>query len=406
MMTSEGALLAGLGLGLVGVAFGLSAGLCALVRQSAVWLGFLDRPGGHKGHKAPVPLGGGVAIWFTTAALPLLGAGIVAAFGSSLPPAIARYSAGVRSQSGELLIILALSTLIMLMGLLDDRKALGWRPRLAIQVALAVILAASGVRVTLFGPFANPIFGGALTVLWVVGLTNAFNFLDNMDGLAAGVGLIAAMLFTGAQLAVWSLFVPAVLLGLVGALAGFLVHNRYPARLYMGDAGSNFIGFLLGAMTVAGTYYRYEQDQSKLGVLAPLLVMAVPLYDTTSVIVIRLREGRSPFVGDRRHFSHRLVERGLTPPQAVRTIDLVTLAGGLGALLLHRLDGAEAIVVVAQTLCLLGVVAILEVSATRPERDQDRGSAHGAENSQESPSQRARELESGLGPDPEIPRSS
>jgi UDP-GlcNAc:undecaprenyl-phosphate GlcNAc-1-phosphate transferase len=97
-------------------------------------------------------------------------------------------------------------------------------------------------------------------------------------------------------------------------------------------------------------------------VLAPVLVMAVPLYDSTSVILIRLREGRSPFQGDRRHLSHRLVDRGLTSPQAVRTIDLVTLASGLGALLLHRLDAAGACVVVAQTLCLLGVVALLEVS--------------------------------------------
>ena len=96
--------------------------------------------------------------------------------------------------------------------------------------------------------------------------------------------------------------------------------------------------------------------------------MAVPLYDMISVILIRLREGRSPFLGDRRHFSHRLVARGLTPPQAVWTIDLVTLAGGLGALLLHRLDGLGACVVLAQTCCLLGVVAILELSASRSEQ--------------------------------------
>jgi UDP-GlcNAc:undecaprenyl-phosphate GlcNAc-1-phosphate transferase len=130
----------------------------------------------------------------------------------------------------------------------------------------------------------------------------------------------------------------------------------------MGDAGSNFLGFTLGALTVAGTYFRYGRGDSPYSVLAPLLVMAVPLYDATSVILIRLREGRSPFRGDRRHFSHRLVERGLTPPQAVRTIDLVTLASGLGALLLHRLDAPGAGVVVAQTLCLLGVVAVLEAS--------------------------------------------
>jgi UDP-GlcNAc:undecaprenyl-phosphate GlcNAc-1-phosphate transferase len=203
-----------------------------------------------------------------------------------------------------------------------------------------------------------------------VGLTNAFNMLDNMDGLSASVGLIASVLFCGAQFAVGSLFVPAVLLVVVGALAGFLVHNHWPARLFMGDAGSNFLGFLLGTLTVVGTFTRVDQGGtfSPYGVLAPLLVMAVPLYDMMSVIIIRLRERRSPFVGDRRHFSHRLVARGLTPPQAVWTIDLVTLAGGLGALLLHRLGEWGACVVVAQTFCLLGVVAILEFSARRSEQ--------------------------------------
>jgi UDP-GlcNAc:undecaprenyl-phosphate GlcNAc-1-phosphate transferase len=189
--------------------------------------------------------------------------------------------------------------------------------------------------------------------------------LDNMDGLAASVGLIAALLFCGAQVAVSDLFVPAILLVVAGALAGFLVYNRHPARLFMGDAGSNFLGFLLGSLTVVGTFARENYSP---GVLAPLLVMAVPLYDMTSVIVIRLREGRSPFKGDRRHFSHRLVDRGLTPPQAVWTIDLVTLASGLGALLLHRLTWPGASVVLAQTGCLLGVVAILEFSANRSEQ--------------------------------------
>ena len=118
------------------------------------------------------------------------------------------------------------------------------------------------MRVTLFGPFTHPLLGGAVTVLWVVGLTNSFNMLDNMDGLAASVGLIVAVLFCGAQLAVESLFVPAVMLVVVGALAGFLVHNHYPARLFMGDAGSNFLGFLAGALTVAGTFTRDDPRQN------------------------------------------------------------------------------------------------------------------------------------------------
>jgi len=357
---------AAVGLGLVAVSFALSAGFCALARLWAPRLGFLDRPGGHKGHGRPVPLGGGVAIWLTTVGVTLIGAILAVTAGRWLPPELARYADGVRQQSGELFGILGLASVIMVMGLVDDRRGLGWRLRLGVQFGLALVLAASGVRVTLFG--LGPYFGGVVTVFWVVGLTNAFNFLDNMDGLAAGVGLMAALLFVGAQLAVGSLFVPGVLLALVGALGGFLVHNRFPAKLFMGDAGSNFLGFVLGAMTVAGTYYRYDRPVSRYSVLAPLLVMAVPLYDAVSVILIRVREGRSPFEGDRRHLSHRLVERGLTQRQAVRTIVLLTLAGGLGALLLHRLDAFGAAVVVAQTVCLLGLVAILEVSATRPER--------------------------------------
>jgi UDP-GlcNAc:undecaprenyl-phosphate GlcNAc-1-phosphate transferase len=205
-----------------------------------------------------------------------------------------------------------------------------------------------------------------ITILWIVGLTNSFNMLDNMDGLAASVGMIAASLFCAAQLAVGSLFPPAILMILVGALGGFLVHNHNPARLFMGDAGSNFLGFLLGSMTVVGAFT--TSSHSELGVLIPLLVMAVPLYDTASVVLIRIKEGRSPFLGDRRHFSHRLVARGLTPKHAVWTIDLVTLACGLGALLLHRLDYWGGLVVLAQTVSLLGVVAILELSAGRTEQ--------------------------------------
>jgi len=368
MSASDKIVLGVLGLGLASLAFLLSAGLCGLARVVSPKLGLIDSPGGHKGHKKPTPLGGGVAIWLTTIAVIGLGFLVADVDGGLLPTAVLKHLGGLHDRSRELAGILALATVVMVMGLIDDRFALGWRIRLGVQVGLALLLVLSGVRVTLFWPFSHPIVGGLITILWVVGLTNAFNMLDNMDGLSAGVGLVASSLFAGAQLAVGSLFAPGVLLVLVGALAGFLVHNRYPARLFMGDAGSNFLGFLLGSLTVAGTYYRYEADYSPYSVLTPLLVMAVPLYDAMSVIVIRLREGRSPFLGDRRHFSHRLVDRGLTPPQAVRTIDLVTLASGLGALLLHRLDALGACVVMGQTLCLLGVVAILEVSSPRPER--------------------------------------
>ncbi|HEY2155505.1 MAG TPA: MraY family glycosyltransferase [Isosphaeraceae bacterium] len=352
-------------IGLVALSFAIGTILSWLARKIAPRFGLVDKPGGRKAHRAPTPMGGGVAIWATTGLVLLLGAVALAAFRAELPPDLARHADGLWSRGTELAAIFGLATVIMIMGLVDDRTGLGWRPRLLVQIALATALVLMGVRVTLFWPLNHPLISGAITVLWIVGLTNAFNFLDNMDGLAAGVGLIAALLFAAAQAIVGSLFVPAVLLVLVGALAGFLVFNRFPATLFMGDAGSNFLGFMLGALTVAGTFARPEEGFSPYGVLSPLLVMAVPLYDTTSVILIRLREGRSPFQADRRHFSHRLVDRGLTPRQAVRTIYLVTLAGGLGTLLLPSLGGLGAIVVLAQTCCLLGVVTVLEVASPR-----------------------------------------
>ena len=363
-------------LAILALSFVLGERLSALVRVVAPRLGFVDKPGGRKDHKAPTPLGGGVAIWATT--LLVIGSGAAAiGLGKSLLPAdLSIHANGLWERGPILALILCLATIIMGMGLADDRVGLGWRLRLGVQTGLAIALAASGVRISLFPPFNQPILAGALTVFWIVGLTNSFNFLDNMDGLAAGVGLIAAFIFAAAQVEVGSLFVPAVFLVLGGALGGFLIHNRSPARLFMGDAGSNFLGFLLGSLTVVGTFTRPELGFSPFAVLTPLLVMAVPLYDTTSVVLIRLREGRSPFQADRRHFSHRLVDRGLTQPQAVRTIYLVTLAGGLGALILPGLGPAGALVVLAQTACLLGIVAILEFSPGRAELAQPSASPH------------------------------
>jgi UDP-GlcNAc:undecaprenyl-phosphate GlcNAc-1-phosphate transferase len=355
--------------GLILVSFLLSFVLCAGTRRYAPRFGLVDKPGGRKAHRAATPLGGGVAICLTVIFIFMLGAVVVFRFPGLLPPGVNELGGGLRAKASSMGLTLALACCVMVMGLIDDRWGLGWPLRLGVQVGLALVFTLlSHEQITLFVSGPGRVVMVAVTVVWIVGLTNAFNFLDNMDGLAASVGLIACLLFAGAQLAVESRFVPAALLVLVGTLAGFLVHNAPPARLFMGDAGSNFLGFMLGALTVMGTYYR--PGYSPYSVLTPLLVMAVPIYDMVSVITIRLREGRSPFQADRRHFSHRLVERGLTPARAVATIDLVTLAGGLGALLLHdkEVGPIAAAVVVAQTVCLLGVVAVLEVAGNRQER--------------------------------------
>jgi UDP-GlcNAc:undecaprenyl-phosphate GlcNAc-1-phosphate transferase len=158
-------------------------------------------------------------------------------------------------------------------------------------------------------------------------------------------------------------------------LAGFLVHNWPPAKIFMGDTGSYFIGLMLASTTVLGTYYDYSEDAARRHViLAPLCILAVPLYDFCSVMLIRLLEGRSPFHADKSHFSHRLVELGLKPRHAVLTIHLATLTTGLGALLLYRVaDWSGALLIIALICCVLAIVAILETVGRRTNGNENGG---------------------------------
>ena len=210
-----------------------------------------------------------------------------------------------------------------------------------------------------------------LSVLWIVALINAFNMLDNMDGLSSGVavlcgGFLAAILLFGPNpdASGPQLFVAGLVLVVIGAAFGFWCHNWPPAKLFMGDAGSYFLGFLLAAAALLASYTSYSGER-KHAILAPLFVMAVPLYDMTTVIAVRLATGRSPFAGDRNHFSHRLVDLGFSRPRAVQVIYLVTTISGLAAFLLHRVDLLGGIILIALMLCVFGVVALIELTARR-----------------------------------------
>lgn len=351
-----------------------------VVRRIAPAWGLVDQPGPRKVHAAPTPLGGGLAIWLGVLlpfaagelALYLVHRGVIP---SELVPEFAReHLPGLAAQSGKLAVLLLAGTLLMLLGLADDRRGLDWRLRLAAQFLVAgICVATQGWRLTAF--IDLPLLTGFLSVVWIVGLINSFNMLDNMDGLSAGVAAIASSMLAAVLLISPDpttnrpqLFVAGLLLVLVGALAGFLVHNRPPARLFMGDAGSYFVGFIIAVATLLSTYVSY-QSTTRHAILAPVLVLAVPLYDMTSVLLIRLREGRSPFQADKSHFSHRLIELGLTKTQAVLVIYLATAACGVGALLLHRVDAIGAGVIVLGVLSLLAVIAMLEFVARRKSRE-------------------------------------
>lgn len=366
-------------------AFVLSWGVGWLAIRSAHRTGLLDHPGHRKVHARAVPLGGGVGIWVgvvttLSGVIALAVAANAAAEGragwgwaASLPwPAqVEPHLSGVASRGSELAVLLVGSTVLMLLGLADDRRGLDWRLRLAVQAGVAALTVSQGWRLSLY--VDAPWLTAAVSVVWIVTLINAFNFLDNMDGLSAGVAAIAATILCAVMLLAPDpstsqpqLFVAGYLAVLVGALVGFLVHNRPPARLFMGDAGAYLIGYHLATATIMATFA--GGDVPRHAILAPLCVLAVPLYDTATVVVIRLRRGRSPFEGDTNHFSHRLVELGLSKPQAVLTIYLATLTTGLGALLLYQVDTLGAVVILLMVACVLAVIAILETTARRGRR--------------------------------------
>lgn len=353
--------------------FLVSVSATACLRTWAPRWGLVDRPNAaRKIHSVPIPLGGGIGIWLGLV-VPLAAAQGVATWIGQLsePPAwfpaeLARHLDGVQYRSAQLWELVVGGTVLAALGLIDDLRNLSWWPKLIVQTLVASGLVAGGIRATLF--VSAPWLGAVVSVLWIVVLTNAFNFLDNMDGLSAGIALIAASLFATIMLVGTSVphwFVAGFLLILVGALAGFLVHNRPPARIFMGDTGSCLIGMMLAAITISGTFYEYE-GVGRHVMLAPLCILAVPLYDFGSVLVIRLAQGRSPFHADKSHFSHRLVELGLSRTSAVMTIHLLTLTTGLGGLLLYQVPGwGGAIVVMCVIVCMLAVIAILEAAAAR-----------------------------------------
>lgn len=347
-----------------------------VIRRKALDWGLLDHPAARKVHVTPTPLGGGIALWLAVISPFAMGYGALIWWSEStggptwLPDFIRPHIGGLARQAPALWGLLGAGTILMIVGLIDDVRGLGWKSRLLIQFAVAIgCVLWQGWRLTLF--IEIPVLTLSLSVIWIVMLVNSFNMLDNMDGLSAGVAAIAASMLAAVLLMnpdprthQPQLFVAGLLLVLVGALLGFLCHNRPPARIFMGDAGSYFVGFLIAVATLLATFTSYR-SQAPHAVLAPLCVMAVPLYDMATVVWIRLRSGHSPFHADKNHFSHRLVDLGFTKGQAVLTIYLTTATCGLGALLLHRVDLTGAVIILLMILCVLGLIASIETTARR-----------------------------------------
>ena len=270
------------------------------------------------------------------------------------------HSAGFESKLGQLLIILVAVSVLFVLGIQDDKRHLGPFLKLAVQFTVAIAAAYfAEARVEFF--IENRIITTVLSAVWIVFIINVFNFLDNMDGLSAGIAIIVSFyLFIAAALS-GQVFVGALAIVFIGIMSGFLVFNFSPARIFMGDAGSLVVGFIVAVLTMRTTYY-HEAAQSGqwYSVFLPAIVLAVPLYDFVSVTVLRISQGKSPFVGDTQHFSHRLKRHGLTDTQVVLTLYLATLCTGLGATFLYQVNLAGAILIFVQTVMVLTIIAIFE----------------------------------------------
>ena len=364
-------------LALVPFAFLVSTWLAAASRRAAERWALVDSAGAeaHKPAGSAVPNVGGIAIFWTVAGpiagLLLMAWAVPAEAWQRLSPAFATHLPGLRDHAPTGLVLILALGLLHVVGLIDDRRALGPGPKLAAQLLAAIAMVWLGqTRIGTFLDTAMPAglwVSGAISVLWLVAITNAFNFLDNMDGLAGGIAAIVAGLYLAATLIGGQWFVAGASALLIGAALGLLVFNFPPAKLYMGDAGSLVIGFTVAVISVRTTYIDAETalPRNWYGLMMPVLVLAVPLYDLLSVTIIRLTHGRSPFTGDHNHFSHRLVRLGLSRRRAVGVIWLCALATGISGVMLARLAPWQAALAAAQSAAVIAVLAALERGVAR-----------------------------------------
>ena len=264
--------------------------------------------------------------------------------------------------------VLLVSAILLLhaLGLVDDRKPLGPWTKMALMTlpAVAIPLLTDTRLLTLLDAYpGGEVVSIAITSIWLLAMTNALNFLDNMDGLAGGVAAIAGAFLTVAMLLAEQWFVAGLAACVAGACLGFLPHNFPRARVFMGDGGSLVLGFVLGFLSVRGTYIS-EGGSQWWGVLLPLLVLAVPLYDLTTVVALRLGQGKSPLVGDLQHVSHRLAgvgrDGGLGRRGAVLVLWAFAVIAGASGLLLLTVNATGAIIIGVQAVVLVGVLAVLE----------------------------------------------
>jgi len=351
-------------------AFFFSFLLVPLIRKLAIRLEIVDRPAARKVHTEAKPLLGGAAVFISFFVVTLSGVLMVFNFDSfpffkDLFPGLFYMRRGFLLVLNKFYYLIAGGILIFLVGLADDYfgerfptvfKFLG-------QIAAALLVTVGGVRLSIF---QHVLLDSLLGIIWIVGITNAFNLLDNMDGLTSGVAVIAMLIFFFVAYLQFQFFITLLLLALCGAVAGFLIYNFPPSKIFLGDAGSLFIGFYLGAFTVMESYAT-KTHATLFPVLMPLITLSVPLLDTFSVIWIRIKNRQPIYKADKNHLSHRLCALGMTQRQAVLFIYLITFSLGISATLLTMTSLLGNIIITVQTFSTILLIVIIMARKKKPD---------------------------------------
>ena len=306
-------------------AIGLSLMLVPAVREYARNREIIDAPGGHKSHRTPVPYLGGVAMVAAFSVAMVIG--VVVRRSAQFDDGQISITFGNLITQGdglvrELAVVLGLALVFAAMGLIDDLRGLSPVFRFVVGLGLATVLVAYGV--VLQSPLPDWL-DMVISVVWILGMTNAFNLLDNIDGLAAGTAAVAAGAFFVIAILNDQQYSALLAIGLAGAMLGFLRSNFAPATIYMGDAGSLFIGFMMAYLGLKMRTNVAEIPQ----LFAPVLVLGIAVLDTTVVVVSRLRRGLSPFTGGQDHLSHRFLRLGLSVRRSVTVLLVATFALGV-----------------------------------------------------------------------------
>lgn len=314
-------------------------GATPLMRRIAFRAGMVDQPGARKIHQSPMPRLGGVAM-----------------YGAFM---LALVLFADRFYVSQVISIIVGATGVSFLGFWDDRVGLPAWVKLIGQIAAALLLIVNGVAVDLLH---QPMLDGAITLVWIVGVTNALNLLDNMDGLAGGIAAIAAGFFLLLALLNGQYLVSMLSAALLGVALGFLIYNFNPAMIFMGDAGSLFLGFMLAAV---GLKLRFPTDPVMATWFIPIIVLGLPILDTTLVFVSRLRRGLNPLTNPGTdHLSHRLVARGFTRREAVWMLYLAAIILGVAAMFCAQTGILESNLVFVATL-IAGAIALYKLEFDR-----------------------------------------